>query len=238
MELLFKENAAPRGKKSGPRQWYVNFGGWAPHPQLDIEAFNVLPPRRQREMLECQRIFREVPDVRAYEIIDLKTGKPYPDQKLASDYYQKTPNTEKLSAIPLTVKFTIPNGVSLAEFRRHPVEYSQIAALEAVRDHVVRWSLEMTTTEGCRALALQKPLDGIFAFIWRCARYHGGLDVSIPVTAFWDLEDGISRLTGLRSGASEDVVGFLEQSALELVETVGGEKNVAALRWARITGEV
>jgi hypothetical protein len=52
------------------------------------------------------------------------------------------------------------------------------------------------------------------------------------------LEDGIARLTGTRGRPSEEVVEFLEQKAHELVEIVGGEKNVAALRWARIIGRL
>jgi hypothetical protein len=132
---------------------------------------------------------------------------------------------DALPAIPLTVKFIIPNGISLAEFRRHKVEYGQVP-LEVVQQHVAGLS---------GTLAPRKPLDGVYAFVWRCARYHSGLDANIPVTAFWDLEDGITHLTGTRGGATEEVVGFLEQKAQELI---AGEKNVAILRWARITGRI
>lgn len=75
-------------------------------------------------------------------------------------------------------------------------------------------------------------MDGIHAFIWRCARYHSGLDACIPVTAFWDLEDGIARLTGARS-LSDEVIGFLEREA----QGIAG-KDVAAIRWARIIGRI
>jgi len=136
---------------------------------------------------------------------------------------------DTLTAIPLTVKFIIPNGISLAEFRRHLVEYSQVSTLEAVQGHVLGLP---------KALAPQKPLDGVYAFVWRLARYHSGVAGTIPVTAFWDLEDGISRLTGLRGGATEEVVKFLEKKARELVEITGGDKNVAAVRWARIMGRL
>ena len=81
-------------------------------------------------------------------------------------------------------------------------------------------------------------MDGIHAFVWRYARYHGGLAANIPVTAFWDLEDGISALTGVRGGASEEVVSFLEHKALGLADATSGGKNVATLRWARIMGRL
>ena len=237
MDVLFQEKV-PRGKKSGPRQWYMNYAGWAPHPELDIEAFNDLPGWRQREILECRRIFREIPGVRAYEIIDPSTMKPYPNQKIAADYYQKTPEIA-LAPVPPAAKYFIPNGISLAEFRRRKVECGGGSLLEALIGHVTRDRLvQVGATDDGKSLARKKPLDGILAFVWRCAQYHSGVAAGVPVTAFWDLDDGISRLTGVRGGASEEVVGFLEQKAHELVEITGGEKNVAELRWARITGRL
>ena len=237
MDVLFQEKA-PRGKKSGPRQWYMNYAGWAPHPEEDREAFNDLPAWRQREILECRRIFREIPGVRAYEIIDPSTMKPYPNQKVAADYYQKPPEIA-LAPVPPAAKYFIPNGISLAEFHRHRVECSRGSVSEAVIGHVTRDRLvQVGATEDGKALARSKPLDGIYAFIWRYAQYHSGQALAIPVTAFWDLDDGINRLTGVRGGASEEVVGFLEQKAHELVEITGGEKNVAELRWARIMGRL
>jgi hypothetical protein len=237
MDVLFQEKV-PRGKKSGPRQWYMNCAGWFAHPEEDREAFNDLPAWRQREILECRRIFREVPGVQAYEIIDPSTGIPYPNQKLAVNYYQKTPEIA-LAPIPPAAKYFIPNGISLAEFRRRKVECSEGSLLEALIGHVTRDRLvQVGATEDGKALAGRKPLDGILAFVWRCAQYHSGQAAGIPVTAFWDLDDGISRLTGVRGGASVEVVGFLEQKAHELVEITGGEKNVAELRWARIMGRL
>ncbi len=138
---------------------------------------------------------------------------------------------DALPAIPLAVKFIIPNGISLAEFRRHTVEYKQVPSLE------IAWVLELLQghVAGLKSLSPRKPLDGVHAFVWRYARYHGGLDASIPVTVFWDLEDGLARLTGVRFGAKKEVVSFLEQKAQELI---AGEKNVATLRWARIMGRI
>jgi hypothetical protein len=237
MDVLFQEKV-PRGKKSGPRQWYTNFAGYAPHPEEDREAFNDLPAWRQREIQECHRIFREIPSVQAYEIIDPSTMRPYPNQKLADDYYRKIPEVA-LAPVPPAAKYFIPNGISLAEFRRQRVECSEGSILEALIGHVTRDRLiQIGATEDGKALARSKPLDGTIAFIWRYAQYYSGQTLAIPVTAFWDLDDGISRLTGVRGGASEEVVGFLEQKAHELVEITGGEKNVAVLRWARIMGRL
>jgi hypothetical protein len=230
MDVVFQEKV-PRGKKSGPRQWYMNSGGWFAHPELDIEAFRDLPAWRQREILECQRIFRDVPGVQAYEIIEAGTWKPYSNQKLAADCCRKS-SEAVLPSIPPAVKYFIPNGISLTEFRRQRVEYRRDSALEAVQGHIARDQLvQVGTTDDGKALARRKPLDGIYAFIWRCARYYSGQDAGIPVTAFWDLEDSLIRLTGTRGGVDREMVKFLEQKALELVEITGGE-NIAALRWA------
>ncbi len=184
MELKFNSKE-PTSKKGVPREMFLPWAGYFPHPELDK-------------------------DIQPH---------PWP----VSQEVQQT--LDALPAIPSAVKFIIPNGISLAEFRRHEVEYRQVP-LAAVQQHVAGLS---------GTLAPRKPLDGVYAFVWRCARYHSGLDVCIPVTAFWDLEDGIALLTGALGGATEEVVRFLEQKAQELI---AGEKNVATLRWARITGRI
>src|SRR5271157_5827709 len=196
MELKYNPKERT-GKKGLPREMFMNWAGWFPHPELDRDI------------------------------------EPHP-----------WPLTEEeqnalvaLPATPPCVKFFIPNGISLAELRRHSVEYSTAPVLEAVQGHIVQ-ALDAVATQDRKALLFQKPLDGIYAFIWRCARYHSGLASSIPTTAFWDLEDGISRLTGTRGGANEEVVSLLEKKAQELVEVTGGEKNTAVLRWARIAGRL
>jgi|GEM_PF-6296336 len=197
MELKYNSKE-PTSKKGFPRETFMNWAGWFPHPELDRDI--QLHPR------------------------------------IVTEAEQKT--IESLPPILPAAKYFIPNGISLAEFRRHRVEYSRAPVLEAIRGHVVRDQLKVRATDDGKALVRRKPLDGIIAFIWRCAQYHSGLATGIPVTAFWDLEDGIARLTGTRGRPSEEVVEFLEQKAHELVEIVGGEKNVAALRWARIIGRL
>ncbi len=190
MELKFNSKE-PTSKKGVPREMFLPWAGYFPHPELDKD---IQPP-------------------------------PWP----VSQEIQQT--LDALPAIPLAVKFIIPNGISLTEFRRHTVEYKQVPSLE------IAWVLELLQghVAGLKTLSLRKPLDGVYAFVWRCARYYGGLDANIPVTAFWDLEDGLARLTGVRFGAKKEVVSFLEQKAQELI---AGEKNVATLRWAHIMGRI
>ncbi len=188
MELSYNAKE-PRSKKGIPREMFLPWAGWFPHPELDRD----IEPHPWPLSAEAQEAVSALPP------------------------------------IPPSVKYVIPNGISLAEFRRHSVEYSRVSALEAVQGHVLTLP---------KALPLQKPLDGVYAFIWRAARYHGGLAGSIPVTAFWDLEDGISRLTGLRGGASEEVVSFLDKTAQGFAEATGNDKNAATLRWARIIGRL
>src|SRR6202044_142317 len=111
----------------------------------------------------------------------------------------------KLPPVPAGLKFTIPNGISLAEFRRYPVNCKE-SVLEVLQAQVLREAmLAAATAPDRKALASRKPLDGIYAFIWRFARYYSGQASDVPVTAFWDLDDGITRLTGVRGAATEEV---------------------------------
>jgi len=198
MELKYNSKE-PTSKNGMPREMFLPWAGWFPHPELDRDI----------------------------------TPHPWG----VSEAVQQTLNA--LPPIPSSAKYFIPNGISLAEFHRHRVECSEGSILEALIAHVTRDRLtQVGATEDGKALAGRKPLDGIIAFVWRYAQYHSGQALAIPVTAFWDLDDGISSLTGVRGGASEEVVGFLEQKAHELVEITGGEKNVAELRWARIMGRL
>jgi hypothetical protein len=89
-----------------------------------------------------------------------------------------------------------------------------------------------------KELVMDKPVNGIFAFIWRLARYYTGDDAALPVTAFFDLIDGVSCFTHFKVDPSrvKTIMRFLESRAEELVDAVGGNRKAGEIRWAKAAG--
>jgi hypothetical protein len=191
VELKF-EAKIPKGKGKGlPREMFMNWGGWFPHPELD------------------------------------KGIEPHP--WAITETEQQT--FSHLPVPPATVRYSVPSGINLGTFKKYRVEWAEAPSIA-----VDVQASAVLSTDG-KQLATKKPVDGIHAFVWRVARYSAGLDRHIPVTAFWDLEDGIFKLTGTR-GVSKGTVKFLEQRAGELVEAIGGNRFTASIRWARFLGKM
>jgi hypothetical protein len=109
-DVSYKEPRRVRGTKSGPREWYLNFGGWFAHPQEDIDVFVRLPRWRQREIRATRAAFHTDPTLISSTIQDVRTGKPIPGQNVYAPpeglylSYQGPPNS---------VKYDIPDGISL-----------------------------------------------------------------------------------------------------------------------------
>ena len=193
MQLELKYNAKePTSKKGMPREMFLPWGGWFPHPELDRDI----------------------------------ERRPY---TVAASVAQT------LVEPPAKVKYFIPDGINLSTFRRHRLSCPESLPVTAIDNHASLPELLKSITTNDKKLASKKPLDGIHAFVWRVAQYAAGLNRAIPVTAFWDLEEGVLKLTGTL-GITDEVVKFLEQRAGELVQATGGNKHAAQMRWARFLG--
>jgi hypothetical protein len=238
-------------KQKESREMYMNWGGWMADSEADKDVFVRLPGWRQKEILESRKLFTDIPDLKAYETFNPTTRLPYPGQKLARDFAkQQKAFEESLSAVPEAYKFTVPDGISLMWLRddsRRPMattttQQSQaiLATLE-IHCSVSRLVLTCTARGEGKQIKTSKPTDGIHAYVWRIARFNGGSDMTIPTTCFWDLEDGLRTLTGIdvdtkqKNAPLKAVLDFLEKRANELVETTGGNKNQAVLRYSRAT---
>jgi hypothetical protein len=236
----------------------MNWGGWVANPDTDPDVFHRLPGWRQKELLDTKKLFDEIPDLRAYETIDPRTGSAYPGQKLARDYYNRRKQEEsKLIEAPAGYKFSIPDGVPLPIIRFYQQRTSMVIQdvtaeqaekiIQSLTPHTLLATLVLTCTargEG-KQIKTSKPVDGVHAYIWRFARYNSGVDLTIPTTCYWDLEDGIQQLTGLIISTLPEhmndnlrkVMLLLEQRATELIEATGGNKNSAMSRWSRAAGK-
>ena len=193
MQMELKYDAKqPTSKKGMPREMFLPWGGWFPHPELDRD-------------------------------IERRPWKVSEEQK------------QTLATIPAAIQYFVPSGIGLSTFRKHKFSRPESQSLASIDAHVSLEKLLKSVANEDKKLISKKPLDGVYAYIWRVARYVAGLDRAIPITAFWDLEDGVLALTGVL-GVTEETVKFLGQRADELVEATGGNKYAAQVRWSRFLG--
>jgi hypothetical protein len=258
-----------RGRSGMPREYFLNFGGWFAHPYEDQDVFARLPKWRQDEILEAARVSREHPEAVAFEIYDIATGRPYPGQVLM-EAFMRASNQPTASAVRETVErpsindpqlqrlvSVIPDSVPLASIRARAVDKSmdKISARDLTQDqaltilhellaHVTPEKLIQSCTPHGKGGYIKhaKPTDGVYAYIWRMARLFNGDDPCMPVTADWDLSDGIEKLTGLRisfalrNDYAKQILSALEAYSDLLVLATGGNPLAGSLRWGRVMG--
>jgi hypothetical protein len=220
----------------------MNWGGHFPHPVEDIDVFNRMPSSRQAEARATHELIRNNPHAQLFLIYDPVTRQPYPGQVLYSDIEKKLKESRRsLPEVPAGYKFGVPDGVSRGVFSycyaKEPTEDEAFQILLAFVKHVTHERLVAACTYDQRLLS-DKPVDGVFAFIWRLALYMSGVSTSIPATAFVDLTDGVSRLTHLRVDIARvnTLMKFLKDKAEELVDAVGNNRHAGSLRWAQASG--
>jgi hypothetical protein len=229
-------------KSKGDHSLRMNWGGQFPHLVEDIDVFNRMSSQRQSELRAAHELVANNPQATAILIFNPQTRQPYPGQILYSDIEKKLKESRRsLPEVPPGYKFTLPDGaprgVLSYAYAPEPTEDEAFQILLAFEKHVTRERLVEFCTYDKRLL-YDKPVDGVFAFIWRLARYMSGADTCIPSTAFVDLVDGTSRLTHLRVDLArvKTIMKFLQARAEELVDAVGEDRHRGALRWAQASG--
>lgn len=79
--------------------------------------------------------------------------------------------------------------------------------------------------------------DGLTQYVWRMARFHGGYDTSMPVTAAWWLQDYLdendidAKVSGVLDAAGKDVTSELEDVVDAVLIELGERTGEAAKRW-------
>lgn len=219
----------------------MNWGGWFPHPVEDIDVLNRMPSRKA-EYRETYDLIYNNPHAQLFLIYDPATRQPYPGQILYSDINKKLKETYKsLPEAPSGYKYSIPDGISRAAisycYTREPTEYEAYQIFLAFEEHVTCDRLIEACTYDQQLLS-NKPVDGVFAFIWRLALYMNGSATFIPATAFVDLMDGVSRLTHLQVDIARvnTLMKFLKDKAEELVDAIGSNHYAGSFRWAQASG--
>lgn len=86
---------------------------------------------------------------------------------------------------------------------------------------------------------------GLEQYVWRMARFHGGADPSIPVTARWWLdewldEEGIDAdVSGITNEAGEQIDDLLDVISRLVLLRFGYDPDAGVKRWQKaIYGEV
>ena len=206
------------------------------------EKYDPISSIRQAEQDYIRGIFKSHPNVRTFLIYDPRTRQPYPNQVLFSDVEKKIKEGYKrLPEVPEGYKYYVPDGIPQQVlsylYTPEPDEEQAFQILLVLEKHVTKESTQVACSLHQQLLP-DKPLDGVYAFIWRLARYLSGWDDRIPSTAFIDLIEGITSLTKLRvnPGRVTTITQYLQIRAEELVEYTGGNKYAAVVKWAKTQG--
>lgn len=80
---------------------------------------------------------------------------------------------------------------------------------------------------------------GLTQYVWRMARFHGGYDTRMPVTASWWLQEYLDEtdvdasVSGIMDDAGKDVTEYLEDVTETVLVRLGENPNRGATRWAQ-----
>ena len=92
-------------------------------------------------------------------------------------------------------------------------------------------------------LKFNKPKNGIWAYVWRLAKFRSGVDPRTPMRADWDLSDEIEQQTGWRVNfyagndpAQKAILKALDGQVNRVVKDLGLDPQGAARRWGRALG--
>lgn len=161
--------------KKDPRD-YAPWAGMFADPKLDPDMYASLPGWRRREtsFVREQRAAGRTPTF--VEIRRAREGPPVE-----------------------ATRVMLPASLTLSSLRsRLGGEPPSVHLLDALRDQVTRESLLEYCTIGGegRQLTGQPPSHGLYAYIWALAQAQRVETPAIPLTSFWELEEGIYALTG------------------------------------------
>ncbi len=102
---------------------------------------------------------------------------------------------------------------------------------------------ELSPQGDAHGLKFNKPKNGIWAYVWRLAKFRSGVDPRTPMRADWDLSDEIEKETGWRVNfyagddpAQKAILKALDGQVNRVVKELGLDPQGAARRWGRALG--
>lgn len=87
-----------------------------------------------------------------------------------------------------------------------------------------------------------KPKNGVYAYIWRMCRFHCGDDVTLPMTATFDLSYGIDEAIGVKvlfavmTPETREMLNKVDAFADSVLKSIGLSDLKGAARWGRAMG--
>jgi hypothetical protein len=100
---------------------------------------------------------------------------------------------------------------------------------------------QITVRGNCKQLKTNRPKDGIAAYVWRMVRFHGGIDVCLPMTIHFHLANqvendipGIKFKCGIFGAFEKDVLDRLDKLADDCCRKLGLSMFGAARAWQKL----
>ncbi len=122
-----------------------------------------------------------------------------------------------------------------------PKEVAQLIKQYTSNDKTAIKELSPRGTE--HGLKFNKPKDGIWAYVWRLAKFRSGVDPRTPMRADWDLSDEIEKKTGWRVNfyanddpAQKAVMKALDGQVTRVVKALGLNPKGASIHRDRTLG--
>lgn len=154
---------------------FAPWAGFFAHPKEEPEAFATLPGWRQREIRF---------------VLERQAAK----QPLTIEDYRRFQEADEVE-----VAISLPASITLAALHsQNCLEPPDARMLPTLQQYVqYDWLLGRITALGeGRQLVRQRPSNGLVAYIWLLSLVRKKILKALPVTAFWELEEGIYELTG------------------------------------------
>ncbi len=89
------------------------------------------------------------------------------------------------------------------------------AYLESVCSNLNLALVYLTPRGNGERLKSTRPEDGTYTYLWRMCRFHAGIDLSMPVTCYFNLSIQIEKETGKKY-----VFGIMDQEQLDVLNAL------------------
>ncbi len=147
----------------------------------------------------------------------------------------------RLSSVHELIESDASGGIKIWK-RGDPVPEEILAYIKKVTSDVDEAVKQCSSHGKGLILKTGKPKNGVYAYVWRMARYHSGDDPKMPITATFDLEEELEKMFKIRmsfaitTDQSEVVIRDLDMLADKVLVKLGRDKNEMAKRFGRALG--
>ena len=93
--------------------------------------------------------------------------------------------------------------------------------------------VEISPRGNKKTIKTGKPKHGVYAYIWRMARFHSGIDTTMPITATWGLKSQLNADLGytLTYTDENEIARSLDPLVDQCLARLNLSPYAGALRW-------